>query len=128
MDFGHALMSLENPSESAALLTRAGRLVGVHLNDNYSGGDDDIMVGSVHFWALMEFLFTLDQIGYDGWLTLDLVPTRESPVDACAQSIVSLKNFQRLLEKIDLDQLRQAQEDLNAVETQRIIQDMLAPN
>jgi hypothetical protein len=86
------------------------------------------MAGSVHFWAMMEFLFTLDQIGYDGWLTLDLVLTRESPVDACAQSIISLKNYQRLLEKIDLDDLRRAQEDLNAVETQRIIQDMLAPN
>ncbi len=127
LDFGHALMSRENPAESAVLLARSGRLVGVHVNDNYGTGDDDIMVGSVHFWAMMEFLFTLDQIGYEGWLTLDLVPTRESPVEACAQSIVSMKNYQRLLDKIDLDDLRLAQENLNAVETQRIIQDMLAP-
>jgi hypothetical protein len=49
-------------------------------------------------------------------------------VDACAQSIVSLKNYQQLLARLDLDDLRRAQEDLDAVETQRIIQDMLAPN
>ena len=126
LDFGHALMSRENPSESAALLARSDRLVGVHVNDNYGGGDDDIMVGSVHFWAMMEFLFTLDQIGYDSWLTLDLVPTKESPVDACAQSIVSMKNYQRLLNRIDLEELKKAQQELDSIASQRIIQDMLA--
>jgi xylose isomerase len=108
------------------LLARSDRLVGVHVNDNYGGGDDDIMVGSVHFWAMMEFLFTLDQIGYDSWLTLDLVPTKESPVDACAQSIVSMMNYQRLLNRIDLEELKKAQQELDSIASQRIIQDMLA--
>jgi xylose isomerase len=126
LDFGHALMARENPAESVALLARSGRLVGVHVNDNYGGGDDDIMVGSVHFWAMMEFLFSLDRVGYEGWLTLDLVPTRESPVDACIQSIVTLRNYQRLLDKLDLNKLLLAQQELDSVESQRIIQDLLA--
>lgn len=128
LDFGHALMARENPAESAALLARSGRLVGVHVNDNYGSGDDDIMVGAVHFWAMLEFLYTLEQVGYDDWLTLDLVPTRESPVHACAQSIVTLKNYQRTLAKLDIEALSQAQKELDAIETQRIIQEMVAPD
>lgn len=126
LDFGHALMSRENPSESAALLARSKRLVGVHVNDNYGSGDDDIMVGSVHFWAMMEFLFTLEQIGYDSWLTLDLVPTREDPVDACKHSIVNLKYYQKLLSRLDYAALLDAQKELDAIESQRLVQQMLS--
>lgn len=126
LDFGHALMARENPAESAALLSRIDRLVGVHVNDNYGGGDDDIMVGSVHIWAMLEFLFTLDQVNYDGWLTLDLVPTRESPVDACAQSIVNLKNYRGMLAKLNLEALIQAQQALDSMETQKIVQEMIS--
>lgn len=126
LDFGHALMSREVPAESVALLARHKRLVGIHINDNYGIGDDDIVVGSVHFWAILEFLLALEQVEYEGWLTLDLVPTRESPVAACAQSIKTLKNFQRLIARLDRAALHRAQEELDAIETQRLVQEMIA--
>jgi xylose isomerase len=126
LDFGHALMSREVPAESVALLARHKRLVGIHINDNYGIGDDDIVVGSVHFWAFLEFLLALEQVEYEGWLTLDLVPTRESPVAACAQSIKTLKNFQRLIARLDRAALHRAQEELDAIETQRLVQEMIA--
>lgn len=126
LDFGHALMSREVPAESVALLARHKRLVGIHINDNYGIGDDDIVVGSVHFWAILEFLLTLEQVEYEGWLTLDLVPTRESPVAACAQSIKTLKNFQRLIARLDRAALHRAQEEHDAIETQRLVQEMIA--
>jgi xylose isomerase len=125
LDFGHAVMSKENPAESVVLLSRLNRLVGVHVNDNYGAGDDDIMVGSVHFWDMIEFLLTLDEVGYDGWLTLDLVPIRENVVDACAQSINSLHVYQSLIEKLDRAALRKAQQEMNAVETHRMVHQML---
>jgi xylose isomerase len=125
LDFGHALMSRENPAESVALLVRHKRLVGVHVNDNYGAGDDDVIVGSVHFWAMLEFLFALQQVEYDGWLTLDIVPTRESPVAACAQSIVTLRNFLRLLSRLDRDGLAHAQAEMNSIASQRIVQALL---
>ena len=62
------------------MLMRYKRLVGVHVNDNFGLADDDIMVGSVHFWSLLEFLLVLEETGYDGWISLDIVPRRESPV------------------------------------------------
>jgi hypothetical protein len=47
-------------------------------------------------------------------------------VDACAQSIVSMMNYQRLLNRIDLEELKKAQQELDSIASQRIIQDMLA--
>lgn len=126
LDFGHALMSREVPAESVALLARHKRLVGIHVNDNYGSGDDDITVGSVHFWAMLEFLLALEKVEYDGWLTLDLVPTRESPVAACTQSIRNLQNFQRLISRLDRAALQEAQEELDAMVTQRIVQELFA--
>jgi xylose isomerase len=125
LDFGHAVMSKENPAESVVLLSRLNRLVGVHVNDNYGLGDDDIMVGSVHLWAMVEFLLTLDEVGYDGWLTLDLVPTREDVVAACTQSINALNIYQGLIARLDRTALRKAQAEMDAVETQRLIHKML---
>lgn len=125
LDFGHAVMAKESPAESVALLSSLDRLVGVHVNDNYGLGDDDIMVGSVHFWAMIEFLLTLDKVSYDGWLTLDLVPTRENVVDACAQSINALNTYNSLIAKLDRSALHTAQQEMDAVETQRLIHSTL---
>ena len=125
LDFGHALMAKENPSESVVLLTRLNRLVGVHVNDNYGGGDDDIVVGSVHFWEMIEFLLTLEEVGYRGWLTLDLVPTREDVVAACAQSIHALDVYQNLIANLDREALRQAQQEMDAIEAQRVVHELL---
>jgi xylose isomerase len=125
LDFGHALMSKENPAESVAFLSQAKRLVGIHVNDNYGAGDDDVVVGSVHFWAMLEFLFTLDRVGYDDWITLDIVPTRENIVDACTQSLITLTNFQHLLEAIDHEELKAIQSEMDAMQAQRIIQNLL---
>ncbi len=126
LDFGHALMSRENPAESVVLLSRLNRLVGVHVNDNYGMGDDDIVVGSVHFWEMIEFLLTLDEVGYDGWLTLDLVPKREDVVAACAQSIQALEIYRSLIGCLDRSALRAAQQEMDAIATQRLIHGMIA--
>jgi xylose isomerase len=125
LDFGHALMVRENPAESAVLLARHNRLVGVHVNDNYGLGDDDVTVGSIHFWAMLEFLLNLDQF-YTGWLTLDLVPKRESAVDACTQSIYALKTYLQLISRLDLPALQHAQQTLDAITTQRLVHAMIA--
>lgn len=125
LDFGHALVSREVPAETVALLSRTKRLVGVHVNDNYGLGDDDMMVGSVHFWEMLEFLLALQQANYDGWLTIDIVPQRESAVAASEQTIVTLKLFQQLLAKLDLAALRKAQANMDAIETQRLVQAMI---
>jgi xylose isomerase len=125
LDFGHALMAREVPAETVAMLMRYKRLVGVHVNDNFGLADDDIMVGSVHFWSLLEFLLVLDETGYDGWISLDIVPRRESPVGMSARSIEMLQICRKLLARLDRAALHKAQAELDAVETQRLVQAML---
>lgn len=125
LDFGHALMAREIPAETVALLMRARRLMGVHVNDNFGLSDDDLMVGTVNFWALLEFLQALDDTGYDGWITLDIVPRREAATAACARSIEMLKTCYTLLGRLDRAALRAAQARQDAVETQRVVQQML---
>jgi sugar phosphate isomerase/epimerase len=125
LDFGHALMAKECPAEAVVLLSRLDRLMGVHVNDNYGMGDDDIMVGSVHFWAMIEFLLALEDENYTGWLTLDLVPTRENVVAACAQSLQALDIYQDLITRLDREALRSAQEEMDSVEAQRLIHAIL---
>ncbi|MCC7208089.1 MAG: TIM barrel protein [Anaerolineae bacterium] len=125
LDFGHALMAREVAAESVVVLARRNRLMGVHVNDNYGLGDDDIVVGSVHFWEMVEFLLTLDEVGYDGWLTLDLVPKREEVVAACAHSIHALQVYLGLIKHLDRAALRAAQADMDALKVQRLIHDML---
>lgn len=125
VDFGHALMSKENPAETVALLSRLDRLVGVHVNDNYGAGDDDIVVGSVHLWDMIEFLFALDEVGYDGWLSLDVIPKREPIVEACAHSIRVLDLYYHLIACLDRAALRDAQRDMDALTVQRLIHGIL---
>lgn len=125
LDFGHALMAREVPAETVAMLMRYNRLVGVHVNDNFGLADDDIMVGTVHFWSLLEFLLVLEETGYDGWISLDIVPRRESPVAASARSIAMLQTCRKLLARLDRAALHKAQAELDAVETQRLVQEML---
>ncbi len=87
LDLGHALNARENPAEIAAVLLSAERLFHVHINDNYAWADDDMPVGTVHFTQYLEFFYWLQKLDYDGWVSLDLYPYREDPMEACQTSI-----------------------------------------
>lgn len=92
-DTGHALQGGENMAEAACLLAQHGKLDYIHLNDNYGGWDDDMLVGAVHVPATIEFFYWLRRLGYDGWLTLDIYPCREdgpAAVNECREWIHSL--------------------------------------
>lgn len=95
-DVGHALMARENLAESAVLLHEAGRLFHIHFNDTYGDWDWDLIAGSVHLVEFLELLWWLQQVGYEGWYSLDLFPQRENPVRACEQSISLVAGLARL--------------------------------
>lgn len=121
IDFGHALMSRENPGESVAYLARHKKLFNIHLNDCYGEWDDDMIPGTIHFWETLEFLYYCQQTGYNGWLGLDMFPFREDGVKAAEMAIRNIKAIIRLLEKIDVSALLKAQETMDSVETQEIV-------
>jgi len=121
LDVGHAFVAYENPTESALLLHRKGRLFHVHLNDNYTDWDWDMIAGTVHIFEFLELLFWLDKIEYSDWYSFDQYPAREDPVKAIQLSIDNLESLKQVLQHVNTDDLEEALENQDSVESLELI-------
>lgn len=130
LDIGHSFAALESPAESAALLASKGRLFYVHTNDNTGdGGDWDMLSGSVHLWHWLELLYTLDQVGYDGWLGGDIAPKHTGPVAAYDTNFKIVQRMVNFLENIGTDKITEIlAEDSDVAETFNYLSEQLMPN
>ena len=125
LDVGHALFANENASQSAALLAKARRLFYVHLNDNDGRADWDLLPGAVHPWELIEFLWTLERLGYDDWMTFDIVPKEADPVEFFATAARLTRKYETLSRRIDAPKMEALQVANNPSRTLGYVQ-MLA--
>ena len=125
MDVGHSLLAMENPAEEAALLIREGRLFHLHNNDNYGDWDYDMIPASVHFWEQLEFYYTLEKYGFDGWMNFDICPFRENSVEACTLSIRHAKKLLELARRLDPEMMAKIAAHDDAMAAQRYIWDQL---
>lgn len=106
LDIGHAIAAGETPAESIALLVQTNALFYVHSNDNTGdGGDWDMVSGSVHFWQYLEALYTLDRLGYDGWIGADIKCPLMDAVDAFAANTLMLRRMMSLLDQLDAQRM-----------------------
>ena len=115
LDFGHALFGGESPADSAQMAIDYGRLFGMDVNDNLRQWDDDMIAGTIHPIELFEFFWTLRKNGWEGVWQLDQFPFREDSVAAANQAIAFLKAAHRGLDVLDVDALRRAQSEHDAV-------------
>jgi xylose isomerase len=106
MDVGHALMAKETPAEVMCLAGQAGRLFYVHLNDNGREWDWDMLPGSVNLWDLVEMLFYLDRIEWDGWLAYDVSTRNGDPIEMMSATISIVESAWKLLDKLGRDRLQ----------------------
>lgn len=126
MDYGHAALGQENPAESVALLAQHGnRLAHIHINDNYGHWDDDMIVGSIHAAAYLEFLYWLRRTGYAGWITLDQYPYREDGRDAVAESATWLDWLEGLLDRFDPREIEATLAKADGVVASRLMRRLL---
>lgn len=109
LDYGHALLSRENPAEALSLLNRVGKLFNIHFNDAYGEFDDDLMAGTINFWRTIEFIWYLKQTEYDGYLILDMFPFRENSVEACNTSIKIIQAMERVADRLDSAAIKRLQ-------------------
>jgi len=126
LDVGHALFAGENPAESLILLHREGKLFHVHINDNDGKWDWDLVAGSRNLFSYLEFLYYLQKINYQGWVSLDVTPKHRDPIQAFSESIAfteKLSNFAKSLDQ-SLIQEKISQDDPIGV-LQTIYQKML---
>ncbi|MBN1147110.1 MAG: sugar phosphate isomerase/epimerase [Anaerolineales bacterium] len=101
LDVGHSFAAGEAPAEAAALLARKGLLRYLHSNDNTGdGGDWDMISGSVHFWHWLELLYTLERVGYQGWIGADITCKHFDPVEAFRANTCMIQRMSALLERI----------------------------
>jgi len=107
MDVGHALVAGETPAEMVALAHGAGRLFYVHFNDNARDWDWDMLPGAVFLWDLVETLFYLDRLDWEGWLAYDVLTRNGDPVEQMNATIAIVKAGQGLLDKIGRHRLEQ---------------------
>ena len=97
------------------------RLKHIHINDNYRLWDDDMIVGSVHTLEYLEFVYWLRRTGYDGYMTLDQFPYREDGREAVAESAAWLDYLESLIDRADMEEIRNVIEKNSAVEASRLM-------
>ncbi len=95
LDFCHVLFADEIPAQTAALIARHSRLMGVHLNDGYGKRDDGLMVGSVHPVQTVELFVELAKMNYDGVIYFDTFPDHGG-LDPCAEAATNIAMADRL--------------------------------
>lgn len=105
MDVGHALVAKETPAAMVALAAQAGRLFYVHFNDNGREWDWDMLPGSVNLWDLVEMLFYLDRLDWEGWLAYDVLTRDGDVVETMSATISIMKAAKALLDKLGRDKL-----------------------
>ena len=105
MDVGHALVAKETPAEVLCLAAQAGRLFYVHFNDNGREWDWDMLPGSVNLWDLIEMVFYLERLDWDGWLAYDVLTRDGDPVETMRATIAIVEVAQGLLDRIGRDEL-----------------------
>jgi xylose isomerase len=105
MDVGHSLIVKETPAEALALAALADRLFYVHFNDNAREWDWDMMPGSVNVWDLLEVMFYLRRLKWDGWFSYDVIVRDGEMAEGMQTSIEIVKTAEKLLDKIGMDNL-----------------------
>jgi xylose isomerase len=106
MDVGHALMAKETPAEAMCLAAQAGRLFYVHFNDNGREWDWDMLPGSVNLWDLVEMVYYLDRLDWEGWLAYDVSARNDDPVEMMSTTIAIVEAARELVDKLGREQLQ----------------------
>jgi len=105
VDIGHALIAKETPAEALSLVALTKRLFYVHFNDNGREWDWDMLPGAVNFWDLLEVMFYLRRINWNGWLSYDIVPRNGNPVNHMSAAISMVNRAAELVQKIGPEHL-----------------------
>lgn len=125
-DYGHAFLGYENPAESVAIMKMYGdRMKHVHINDNFSLWDDDMIVGSVHTINFLEFFYWVRRTGYGGYFTMDQFPYREDGKDAVEESIRWMDALESVVDEFGLDAISAVIKKKDAIASSRMIRKML---
>jgi sugar phosphate isomerase/epimerase len=66
IDNGHIVQNGENMAQVVELCARFGKLLNLHLKDNYGTWDDEMIVGSIHLIEHLKFMYASRKSNYQG--------------------------------------------------------------
>jgi xylose isomerase len=126
LDIGHAILAGERPAQAVALLHRAGKLFYVHLNDNDRNWDWDMLPGSYNLWEFVEFLYYLQEVGYDDdWYAYDVMSKEIDSVQTFSTVTRLTRKMEKLARKIDRKTMSSLLADRNPVKSIGYLYDTL---
>lgn len=125
VDLGHVFQAQGNIAQVVEMCANHGMLYNLHINDNYSAWDDDMILGSVRYTEYIELCYSLRKIGYDGWTSVDIFPFRENGYKAAAESIRLMQTFDRAVDLIGCDKLAACIEGTDATEVFTLIRESI---
>ena len=105
LDVGHSLIAGETPAEALSLAAQVNRAFYVHFNDNARDWDWDMLPGAVNVWDLVEMMYYLDRLDWDGWIAYDVNTRNGDPVETMNASIEIVNTGLKLLDKIGRDKI-----------------------
>jgi xylose isomerase len=118
LDIGHAIQAEENPSQSAVLLQRAGRLFYVHLNDNDGRWDWDMIPGVYHIWEFIELFYTLRELDYDDdWYAFDVFPKEIDTLETFNAVMHMTRKLESITDRIELEKMETLRQQRNPAKT-----------
>ena len=116
LDFGHSLLAAERPAQSVALLSRAGKLFYVHLNDNDRAWDWDMLPGAFNLPELIEFFFYLEEAGYtDDWYAYDVMSKETDTVETFAAVSAITRKIEGFAAGIDHGAMKAIMKERNPI-------------
>ncbi len=107
VDTGHVIAGGQGLGPSLALAMRHNALFNLHTNDNYGAWDDDMIVGSVRLIEALETFYLLEKYEYQGYISVDIFPYRENAVDAVEESILCMRDYLRIINKLGVPAIDQ---------------------
>ena len=108
LDLGHAINAGERIAYSAVRLLECGKLFNMHWGDNYRLWDDDVVVGTVNTIEFIEVVYWLHKYNWQGWCALDQYPFKNNAYDAMTESILWVRGFEKVIDRIGIGALDQA--------------------
>jgi len=118
LDVGHSLQADEFPALAATMLSRAGKLFYVHLNDNDGRWDWDMLPGAYHIWEFIELFHVLRKLNYDNdWFSFDVFPKEVDTLETYNAAMFLTRKLESIAHRLDQDSLKTLYEKRNPART-----------
>lgn len=113
VDTGHVFQAQQSVAKDIEIAARYNKLFMMHANDNYNLWDDDMIVGSLRLTEYVEMFYSLYKVQYDGFIAVDIFPYREDSYMATKQSVLNMKKYEEIVQRIGFERLTEVIEEGN---------------